>query len=167
MSEYAAFYKILTSGADTPRSGEIDPEVARWADMDLNKVSLFGMMKQRLAWLGQRQQVLAQNIANADTPGYRPRDLEPLEFQGMVTRQLAPVGVQKTHGDHLGGRPVKPAPFDDQVNRRPYETAPAGNAVVLEEQMAKVSETSMAHRLTTELYRKHLGMIRTAVGGRR
>ncbi len=39
--------------------------------MDLNKVSLFGMMKQRLAWLGQRQEVLAQNIANADTPGYR------------------------------------------------------------------------------------------------
>ncbi len=135
--------------------------------MDLNKVSLFGMMKQRLAWLGQRQEVLAQNIANADTPGYRPRDIKPLEFRGMITRQLAPVGVEKTHGAHLGGRPDRAGRFDDEVNRRPYETSPAGNAVVLEEQMAKVSETSVAHRLTTELYRKHLGMLRTAVGGRR
>jgi flagellar basal-body rod protein FlgB len=135
--------------------------------MDLNKVSLFGMMKQRLAWLGQRQEVLAQNIANADTPGYRPRDIKPLEFRGMVDRQLSPVNMEKTHGNHLAGRRASAERFDDQVTRRPYETAPAGNAVVLEEQMAKVSETSVAHRLTTELYRKHLGMIRTAIGGRR
>jgi flagellar basal-body rod protein FlgB len=135
--------------------------------MDFNKVSLFGMMKQRLAWLGQRHEVLAQNIANADTPGYRPRDIKPLEFRGMVTRPPAPVGMEKTHGDHLGGRPATARAFDDAVNRRPYETAPAGNAVILEEQMAKVSETSVTHRLTTELYRKHLGMVRTAIGGRR
>jgi len=135
--------------------------------MDLNKVSLFGKMKQRLTWLGQRQEVLAQNIANADTPGYRPRDMKPLEFRGMVTRQLAPVVMEVTHGAHLGGQPAPAQSFSDEVNRQPYETAPAGNAVVLEEQMAKVSETSMAHRLTTELYRKHLGMLRTAIGGRR
>lgn len=135
--------------------------------MDFSKVSLFGMMKQRLAWLGQRQEELARNIANADTPGYRPRDIKPLEFRGMVMRQVLPVGMEKTHGNHLGGQPATARPFKDEVNRRPYETAPAGNAVVLEEQMAKVSETSVAHRLTTELYRKHLGMIRTAIGGRR
>ncbi len=134
--------------------------------MDLNKVSLFGMMKQRLAWLGQRQEVLAQNIANADTPGYRPRDVKPLEFRGMIDRQVAPVAMRATHAGHLAGHAESAKPFKDEVNRRPYETAPGGNAVVLEEQMAKVSETSMAHRLTTELYRKHLGMIRTAIGRR-
>jgi flagellar basal-body rod protein FlgB len=135
--------------------------------MDLSKVSLFDKMKQRLSWLGQRQEVLAQNIANADTPRYRPRDIKPLEFRGMVDRRLSPVSMEMTHGNHLGGQRVSAAAFDEQVNRRPYETAPAGNAVVLEEQMGKVSETSVAHRLTTELYRKHLGMIRTAIGGRR
>lgn len=135
--------------------------------MDFNKVSLFGMMKQRLAWLGQRQEVLAQNIANADTPGYRPRDIKPLEFRGMVNRQLSPVTMETTHGNHLAGHTENVKTFDDQVNRRPYETAPAGNAVILEEQMAKISETSVTHRLTTELYRKHLGMVRTAIGGRR
>lgn len=135
--------------------------------MDLSKVSLFDMMKQRLAWLGQRQELLARNIANADTPGYRPSDIKPLEFRGMIDRQLSPVGVKKTHAAHLGGQRGSAKSFDVQVNRRPYETAPAGNAVILEEQMAKVSETSIAHRLTTELYRKHLGMIRTAIGGRR
>ena len=135
--------------------------------MDLSKVSLFGMMKQRLAWLGQRQEVLARNIANADTPGYRPRDIKPLEFRGMVDKQLSPVVMEATHGDHFESQRTNAKRFDDEVHRKPYETAPAGNAVVLEEQMAKVSETSVAHRLTTELYRKHLGMFRTAIGGRR
>ena len=135
--------------------------------MDLNKVPLFGMMKQRLAWLGQRQEVLAQNIANADTPGYRPRDIKPLEFRGMINRQLSPVTMETTHGNHLPGQAKSAKTYDDHVNRRPYETAPAGNAVILEEQMAKISENGVAHRLTTELYRKHLGMIRTAIGGRR
>lgn len=135
--------------------------------MDLNKISVFQMMKQRLTWLGQRQEVLAQNIANADTPGYRPRDVKPLEFRQIIDGRVAPAVMKRTHGDHMSGQPARAARVDDHVNRRPYETAPSGNAVVLEEQMAMVSETSIAHRLTTELYRKHLGMIRTAIGGRR
>lgn len=135
--------------------------------MDLTNTALFVDLKQRLAWLGQRQEVLAENIANADTPGFRPRDLEPFRFQDLV-RGEAPnsVSLERTQPAHLGGTGRSARGFAETMARDPYETSPAGNAVVLEEQMAKVSETQSAHRLMTELYRKHLGLIRLAVGGR-
>ena len=52
--------------------------------MDFNKMSLFGMVKSKLAWLGQRQEVLAQNIANSDTPKYRASDLKPYDFEDFL-----------------------------------------------------------------------------------
>ena len=60
------------------------------------------------------------------------------------------------------GPSCRPSPrtsgsFAERVDRDPYETAPAGNAVVLEEQMAKLNHTAVSHRLASELYRKHLG----------
>jgi len=52
--------------------------------MDLNEIPLFRALGQRMSWLTRRQEVLAQNIANADTPGYVPRDLDPLDFDALV-----------------------------------------------------------------------------------
>jgi flagellar basal-body rod protein FlgB len=134
--------------------------------MDLNKTSLFGMMKQRLSWLGQRQGVLAQNIANADTPNYRPQDLKEVTFGELVKRTAPKVAMRATNAGHLTGQPA-PADEFDTYRPKTYETSPAGNAVILEEQMAKVNETAIAHNLTTQLYRKHLAMVRTAIGSRR
>ncbi len=134
--------------------------------MDLGKTALFEMMKGRFAWLGERQQVLARNIANADTPGYRPRDLEPFRFGEMVRSRAGHLNMEMTSSVHLGGRRQPIQEFADREHRRPFETTPAGNSVILEEQMAKVNETSVAHKLTTQLYRKHLGMIRMALGRR-
>lgn len=127
--------------------------------------ALLPAIKSRMSWLGQRQAVLARNIANADTPGYRPRDLRPFS----VTATEAPrasVSMTATAPGHLPGRRRHEGDFAERVDRDPYETAPAGNAVVLEEQMAKLNHTAVSHRLASELYRKHLGMINTATGRR-
>ena len=43
--------------------------------MDLTRSPTIALAERRIAWLEERQRVLAQNIANADTPGYQPRDL--------------------------------------------------------------------------------------------
>jgi flagellar basal-body rod protein FlgB len=133
--------------------------------MDFEEIPVLSTAKRRLDWLTRRQEVLAHNVANADTPGYRPKDLPALTFRSLV-RPVPPVGLAATQPNHLAGtRPpdTGPAARDD---RRTFETAPAGNAVVLEEQMAKVNETRLAHSLTTQIYRKQLGMLRTAVGSR-
>jgi flagellar basal-body rod protein FlgB len=133
--------------------------------MDAASPELFGAIKQRLRWLGQRQDVLARNIANADTPGYRPDDLRPFSFGRMLSEQRRPVAMTATSPLHLGGRRGDPT-FAVRADRAPYETAPAGNAVVLEEQMAKVHVTAVSHSLATGLYRKHLAMLNTATGPR-
>ncbi|MCH7956825.1 MAG: flagellar basal body rod protein FlgB [Proteobacteria bacterium] len=134
--------------------------------MELDKIALFGLVKKRLAWLAQRQEVLARNIANSDTPGYKPRDLKAFDFRRLVSREVGRVTLDVSNRAHVGGGPRRSADFAEERTRNPYESAPAGNAVILEEQMMKVGETTMNYRLTAELYKKHLNMIRIALGRR-
>ncbi len=127
--------------------------------MDLGKIPLLSMLTQRMAWLGQRQEMLAQNVANADTPGYKPRDVKPLDFLGLARNAARRVRLAATDARHLAGGVRAPA-FREEV-RNPGS---AGNAVVLEEELIRVSETVMEHQLMTDLYRKHVKMIRSALG---
>ena len=129
------------------------------------KLNVFAAITRRLDWLGQRQRVLAQNIANADTPNYLPRDLKDGPFSKLLARRLRPAVPVTTHPDHIvparGNRGARV-----REDKNTYETAPAGNAVVLEEQMVKVAENQMSYQTMTNLYRKHLQMMRTALGSK-
>lgn len=131
--------------------------------MDLGKMSLFASLKKRMHWISDRQEVLAQNIANADTPGYRAKDLKPYDFQWLVQREKMHVKIEGTDPSHIGMRDTRIRDFAEERNRKPYETAPAGNQVVLEEQVMKMNETQIDHQLTTELYRKNMDLFKIAM----
>lgn len=134
--------------------------------MDLNNLKLFGLMGRRMSWLTQRQTVLAQNISNADTPEYRPKDLTQASFRRMLEPGRAAPMMTLTSGAHL--QPVRrPEEFRADKADDVYETALSGNAVVLEEQLMKVSETQGAYRLVTNLYSKHVSMLKSAIGRER
>ncbi len=129
------------------------------------KINIFEALVRRMSWLGQRQQVLTQNLANADTPGYVPQDLKDGPFARLLARRVAPVAPATTHPAHLRGAPERAArPADSEDQRERFETAPSGNAVVLEEQLIKMAETQMDYQTMTNLYRKHIQMLRTALG---
>ncbi|MFO1118812.1 MAG: flagellar basal body protein [Rhodospirillales bacterium] len=134
--------------------------------MDWSSAAPFGIFKQRLEWLGQRQQVLARNIANADTPGYIPSDLKPFETGTALARKVPAVRLAATTPNHLGGTIAPPQAWAEQRTKDAVEATPNGNAVDLEEQMAKLGEVGAAHKLATQLYRKYTGMVRTAAGAR-
>lgn len=134
--------------------------------MDWSSAAPFGIVKQRLEWLGQRQQVLARNIANADTPGYIPSDLKPFESRGGLAEKAPAVRLAATAPGHLGGTIAPPQGWAEQRSKDAVEATPNGNAVDLEEQMAKLGEVGAAHKLATQLYRKYAGMVRTAAGAR-
>jgi len=129
--------------------------------MDFSKLALFSAMSKRMNWLSERQQVLAQNIANADTPGYGAQDLKEPQFGELLRGAGGRLAMVTTSSAHLGGansaKPVMERSADS-------EKKASGNSVVLEDQMIKVSKTAMDFQLTTNLYRKHLGMIKTALG---
>jgi flagellar basal-body rod protein FlgB len=131
--------------------------------MDFNKMTLFAAMKKRMAWLTQRQQVIAHNIANSDTPGFKATDLKGFNFTELVRRENMQINMVRTGAQHLGGNRRAIRDFAERQTRHPYETAPAGNSVVLEEQMMKINETSAQHKLMNELYKKHMGLLRVAI----
>ncbi|MEK9969017.1 MAG: flagellar basal body rod protein FlgB, partial [Ferrovibrio sp.] len=110
---------------------------------------------------------LAENVANADTPGYKPKDLKQVSFSELVHNSQLSGGVATTQAGHirsLSGRGSE----HWRTNRdgRAYETAPNGNSVNLEQQMMNVAETQAEHGLMTNLYRKQVGMLRKALGNR-
>jgi flagellar basal-body rod protein FlgB len=131
--------------------------------MDLNKLPLFDLLIRRVGWLGQRQDLLAQNIANADTPDYLPQDLQPIDFRRAL-QDATTLTPARTQANHLAGAGDANRAFRVIDQRLPYEAAPNGNAVILEEQLMKVAETQMDYQLMTNLYRKQLGMIRITLG---
>ncbi len=129
-------------------------------------MTLFQAVRKRMDWLAQRQEVLSQNIANADTPKYRARDLKSYNFIELIRRENAQLNMKVVNDGHLSGRQKRIRDFAEYKDRRPFETAPTGNSVVLEEQMAKVGETGSNYKLATNLYKKHIGMLRTALGSK-
>ena len=132
--------------------------------MDLSKIPLFAMLTERMAWLNQRQAVLAQNIANADTPGYKPKDLAPVDFKQLAEAATRRIAITATDSRHLAGVSRARAGFSETRQTDTYETSPSGNAVVLEEQLMKVTETVMNHQIIANLYTKHVNMIRMVLG---
>ena len=132
--------------------------------MDLPGIGLFRMISQQLRWLGQRQEVLSQNVANADTPGYQARDLQPLAFGDAL--QQAALRPAVTHAGHLLGKSADPAAAKVKTIT-PWEVSPDGNGVVLEQQMTQLAETQADYQMATELYRKQIAMLKTAIGSNR
>ncbi len=135
--------------------------------MPVSQAPLFKLMSARLGWLSQREVVLGQNLANADTPHYRPRDLRPAEFARLAEALPGTAGrltITRTDPGHLGPGEQVRIGLASRPAESVYETAPNGNAVILEEQMAKASQTALDYQLTSNLYRKYLGMLRIALG---
>ncbi len=135
--------------------------------MTIENIGLFQAMNAKMRYLAQRQNVISQNVANADTPGYVSQDLNKVDFSRMVER----VGSQnKMHVSLETSNPAHQLPENQAANpkeiknKKPFEVSPDGNAVILEEQMVRSSETQMDYSLMLNLYRNNVDMIKTALG---
>lgn len=132
--------------------------------MLLGDIPIFSMLKQRMHWLSERQTVLAENVANADTPKYVARDLKELDFNRMVAEGQGRLYTVQTHAAHIAKASVSPERSGRVAKRPDFETTPTGNAVVLEEQMMKVAGTQMDYEMASGLYSKSLGLLKSALG---
>ena len=122
--------------------------------MDFSSTNIFALAEKRLSWLGQRQGVLAQNIANANTPGYVARDIKP--FSDLLATE-----AQQSTGDGSG---FQEASLTSPLFPIASEQSLDGNAVVLDEQLEKIAETDTDHALATNLYKKYVSLFQTAIG---
>lgn len=135
--------------------------------MDYSGIGLFKMVGKKMSWLSQRQDVLAQNVSNANTPKYRPHDLVPLDFRSTLGNEFKRLELAAPdRGPGLqGSLPTQPT-FRNPESRQTFEEAPDGNAVVLEEQLAKVQDTNLQFAAATNIYKKYSGMLMTTLGRR-
>jgi flagellar basal-body rod protein FlgB len=124
------------------------------------------MLRERMAWLNQRQGVLSENVANADTPGFIARDLKPLDF----SQQLQSAGDSKVTGltvtnpRHIAVKSSTASGDFDITDTPDVEANPNGNAVSLEQEMIKVSDTQMQFQAAANLYGKAMSLMKTAIG---
>ena len=128
--------------------------------MSVSDLSLLNQIKGRLGWLDDRQRVIAQNVANSDTPGYGARDLKvPTDFAAAMNNNRG-VRVMTTHAAHIS--PRGPAVRFDVSKAPDSETTLDGNSVVVEEQMLKMAESRAAYDAAIGFYTKSMQMIRLA-----
>ncbi len=136
--------------------------------MDLQKLAFFQVAQQRMDWLAQRQKVVSENLANANTPGYVAKDLKPVDFQKELSRSLArenpSIPATRTDPAHLQGTLPQAGPYRTEVTRRPFEYTLDKNGVDVEQQMEKAASNRSQYELTSNLVMKNLNMIRTALG---
>ena len=79
--------------------------------MDLNGIPLFSLINGRMSWLSARQSVLAENVANGDTPNFVARDLKPVDFQSMLAGQgMGSTQLTTTNARHFEIRASGAAP---------------------------------------------------------
>lgn len=135
--------------------------------MAITDIPIFSMLRTRLEWAQERQRVLAQNVANSDTPNYRARDLVPPKFDEQVLAppsSMSSVALARTQIAHFVGEGTSVSGFSSA--KANYELRPTGNAVNLEEEMMKVAANQMDYQTATALYTRSLTLIKTALGKR-
>ena len=135
--------------------------------MDLTSLPLFSAITRKMSWLTARQNVLAQNVANVDTPGFKGQDLRPLDFSKELKSFAA--GTANTHLMAAVTSPVDIAATRPQDNLTPIvepgtsDREINGNTVSVEDQMMQVSETASDYQLMSNLYKKQVNMFLTAL----
>jgi flagellar basal-body rod protein FlgB len=131
--------------------------------MNLPDVPLFAMLRERMTWLHQRQDVLSQNVANADTPGYVARDLKALDFEDALNGATSGGAMVTTNAMHFAVSPSRTTKFEDHETPD-QESNPNGNAVSLEQEMIKVSDTQAQFAAAANIYAKAMTLMKTAIG---
>ena len=133
--------------------------------MSISDLPALSVLRTKMRWHQERQSVLSENVANSDTPNFRPRDLVAPKFDksGGVTGAMGALPMLRTSGAHIAPSAASGDSFD-QNKKAGFETRPAGNAVNLEDEMLKVSANQMDYAAVTQLYSKSLQLIKIAIG---
>jgi flagellar basal-body rod protein FlgB len=132
------------------------------ANMAISDLPMLSMLKTKMQWHQERQRILSENVANADTPNFQPKELVEPKFDGTQLAGMQNLGMSITNVSHMqavggsssfgGGRP------------NGYETRPAGNAVSLEDEMMKAASNQMDYAAVASLYSKSLNLLKVAIG---
>jgi flagellar basal-body rod protein FlgB len=127
--------------------------------MGLASIPLFAALTEKMHWHQSRQGLLAENVANAETPGFRGRDLAAYSFKDQMTG----LTTTATTSGHISVTSSGDEMFSAR-NAASFEITPEGNGVTLEDEMMKVAQNQMDFQTVTSLYSKSMRILKTALG---
>lgn len=125
---------------------------------------LLQQLATQMMYTTERQGVLAQNMSNIDTPAYKAQDLVKPDFERMAKNAGASLTMASSGGKSMSGTLSTGGHFKEAKVRKPFEVAPSGNNVVLEEQMAKISDTGAQFSIASSLYKKYNSLYNISLG---
>ncbi|MBE7246338.1 flagellar basal body rod protein FlgB [Methylobacterium sp. A49B] len=131
--------------------------------MALTDLPVLGMLRTRMQWAQARQGLIAENVANADMPGFRPRDLVAPRFDRATGAAVnASTTLALTSPAHIA--PAGQGVGTDSKRAKGFEIRPSGNGVNLEDEMMKAGENQSDYQLAASLYQHSLTTLKIAVG---
>ena len=125
-------------------------------------LDIFRMAHAMATHAGKRQSMIAQNMANADTPGYAARDIP--SFQAVIDTDSGNYTLRATRLSHLNA-PVAGMPLDAHT-RADTVADPNGNSVSIETEMMHAVDVKRQHDRALAIYKSSLGVLRAAVSRR-
>ena len=128
--------------------------------MPISDIPILTMLRERMQWHQARETVLAENVANADTPNYQAKDLAPPDFERELT--TASLALDQTEPGHIAGEASGGSQFATDASGR-YEVTPRGNSVTHEDEMMKVASNQMDFEAAASMYTHSLALIRMAL----
>ena len=120
---------------------------------------IFGLHEQALNMKASRLEVLAKNIANADTPGFKAQDIN---FQKVLSAQSGIAALTTTHARHLKTSLVND---DGLVYTNPYNQSLDGNTVEIAMEQAKYGKAAMDYQASLDFIQSRIGSIKRALKG--
>lgn len=125
------------------------------------KLDIFRISQAMAVHAGQRQALIAQNVANADTPGFSARDIADFKSTYGTSDQASAQKV--TRSSHINGPSNGQVPESFEVRSM---ASPDGNTVSLEVEMQKAAEVSSQHNRALAIYKSSLDILRNSLGRR-
>ncbi len=124
----------------------------------MDPIHLFDLAGRQARWLSTDQTVIASNVANAATPGYRAKAVQPF------TEVLDKTGLQlvSTDANHLALDPMQ-AQAASIKEENPWEVTESGNSVSIEQELIKAGDVNRAYSLNTGIVKSFHAMLMSAV----
>jgi flagellar basal-body rod protein FlgB len=125
--------------------------------------NVFGIHEQALLLHGQRLGVLANNLANADTPGYKARDID---FSAVLsqTQGETELPLQVTHAAHISFEDGELPPGELKY-RNPYQASLDGNTVEMPVEQAAFSENNVRYQASLNFINLQISEMQLAIAG--
>jgi len=131
--------------------------------MDILGLAIGNLTKNRLSYLSEKQKVIAANVANANTPNYRAKDIKEPDFAAQLKKTSpAHMKMTVTNPMHMASSPVEGGMYQVYTPKPDMALTIDGNGVSLEDQLNEASKVKAEYDKALTIYNKYKSLLQTA-----